>query len=537
MAASCAKARPDVVGAPRCVNWKEDIAPLFRDRCSSCHSGPAAAAGYDTGSYAGVMGGGSDAVANATAGDASSRLLSTLDPASADRVHQAVSDVSTTVRTWVVDCNLSFVQSSIHGGGILDPASPDFHGKVLRDQKYDFQVCQKCHGDDFSGGTSRVACLSCHKEGPTACATCHGSLAQRGTHAAHLGGGKLGKTFACAECHVVPSVYTDVGHIFLADGSLDPAPAEVKLGATAALTLAGAANTRVAAPSFDAVTQSCSNIYCHGATLGDSAAGNTEPRWNSPGTGQGDCGSCHGLPPNHSGTMSCVSCHPSVVDKDRKVISSDKHINGRVDFGDPAAGCSGCHGTMFNAAPPPAPGGETATSVLGVGAHQAHVRATAHLRGPIACNDCHRVPAEVSSPGHITGHAAGAVDTEGAEVFPPDPTVGVLASSDGAAPGWDRQTATCSNVYCHGGGVKLGSDATPDVARAPVWTAAAGSLTCGTSCHGLPPTLAPHLPTMTRLDCGTCHTRTVDPAGQVIVSGPPGAETSAHINGVVDVGK
>src|SRR5438552_3406809 len=81
-------------GTPRCVNWKEDIAPLFRDRCSSCHSGPTAAAGYDTGSYAGVMAGGSDAVAKATAGDASSLLLSTLEPTSADHFHQAVSDVS-----------------------------------------------------------------------------------------------------------------------------------------------------------------------------------------------------------------------------------------------------------------------------------------------------------------------------------------------------------------------------------------------------------------------------------------------------------
>jgi hypothetical protein len=40
---------------------------------------------------------------------------------------------------------------------------------------------------------------------------------------------------------------------------------------------------------------------------------------------------------------------------------------------------------------------------------------------------------------------------------------------------------------------------------------------------------------MTRFDCSSCHPRTVDPAGVVIVSGPPGAETSAHINGVIDV--
>jgi hypothetical protein len=40
---------------------------------------------------------------------------------------------------------------------------------------------------------------------------------------------------------------------------------------------------------------------------------------------------------------------------------------------------------------------------------------------------------------------------------------------------------------------------------------------------------------MTRTDCVSCHPRTVDPAGQIIISGPRGAETSAHMNGALDV--
>ena len=83
--------------------------------------------------------------------------LKASDPAKADAVHAPVTGVFPEVRRWVVDCGLSFVQSSIHRGGILDPASGDFHGRLLREKKYAFGVCQDCHGADFAGGSSGVA--------------------------------------------------------------------------------------------------------------------------------------------------------------------------------------------------------------------------------------------------------------------------------------------------------------------------------------------------------------------------------------------
>ena len=540
LAASCAKTRPDVIGTPACVTWDADIEPLFATRCGSCHTGKTAADGYDTSTYLGVLGNGVEAAPNAAAGDPTSNLLTVLDPATADAVHQPVSDVSPTVHRWVVDCQLSLVQSSIHRPGIMDPASSDFHGQLIRDQKYDFGVCQKCHGDDFSGGTSKVTCLTCHTQGPTACATCHGDLATKGSHPFHLGAGPMKKGFACSTCHVVPTKYTDVGHIFLADGSLDPPPVEVTLGPLAALTPPG--EVRAAPPAYDPVTQTCTNIYCHGATLGDAAATYTTPVWSAPGTGQAACGTCHGTPPDHgnpsaaAGTTACVACHPSVVDKNRNIIG-DKHVNGQIDFGDPAAGCGACHGTAANPAPPPDLTGETSPSAPGVGAHQGHLTGGAHLRGPVACNECHSVPTDVTSPGHCSGHAAtDPVDlTPGAEVFPAG-AVGPLASAGGAVPQWNPATATCSGVYCHGGGLVLGGDTKAGVDRAPVWTST-GALVCGVACHGLPPVRSPHLATMTLLDCVTCHAGTVDATGAVIVSGAPGAQTSAHMNGVIDVTK
>src|SRR5690242_8703962 len=82
---ACSKARP-VQGAPTDrTSWEEDVAPVFAARCSSCHSGPNAQAGYRTTSYLEALGPRDKPVA--TAGDPSSRLLQVIDPAHADAEH------------------------------------------------------------------------------------------------------------------------------------------------------------------------------------------------------------------------------------------------------------------------------------------------------------------------------------------------------------------------------------------------------------------------------------------------------------------
>src|SRR5688572_29377356 len=120
---------------------------------------------------------------------------------------------------------------SVHAPGLLDPASPGFHGTVLRDRGWRFELCQSCHGQDYDGGTSSAACTTCHDDGPTACATCHGEgrrYEPAGAHAAHRE--------TCDACHRVPARWDEPGHILVEDHS-DPAPAEVVLGALAARDL------------------------------------------------------------------------------------------------------------------------------------------------------------------------------------------------------------------------------------------------------------------------------------------------------------
>ena len=191
--------------------------------------------------------------------------------------------------------------------------------------------------------------------------------------------------------------------------------------------------------------------------------------------------------------------------------------------------CTRCHGTAgrtgnlpgtdlnLAAAPPVAPSGQPAQVV---GAHQAHLNpAAGSLTGPIACNECHVVPANSA---HATNPPAQVVQ------------FGTLATTGGAAPTWnspDKVTnTTCSNVYCHGSFSFGGVSGT--AANAPNWTLA-NQAACG-SCHGLPPT--GHIPlggTVTPATCNGCHPATVDASGAIIVNATTGA--SRHINGQADV--
>jgi predicted CxxxxCH...CXXCH cytochrome family protein len=213
------------------------------------------------------------------------------------------------------------------------------------------------------------------------------------------------------------------------------------------------------------------------------------------------CQKCHGADfTGGTAGVSCQQCHALQVGAD----------------GTPT--CSSCHGSAQSPAPPHDLSGNTSSSSRGVGAHKAHLFGRTLISAPIACSVCHKVPADVSSPGHPDHSRPATVTFSG------------LALADGAAPVWNG--ASCSNTYCHGGGAKLGGDTAASL-RAPVWTAATAQAFCG-SCHGAPPANAQHAG-ITFPDCARCHSTTVGPTGLILVSGPPDARTSTHVNGVIDV--
>lgn len=407
--------------------------------------------------------------------------------------------------------------TGVHPVGWANPASPSFHGAALEASGWNFAYCQKCHGDDFSGGKANVSCKGCHTEpgGPVGCTTCHAQPPPTGAHLTHVAGGALGKTLDCGECHVKPKRYGDVGHLFDADGTVIRGPARVVFGALASTALP----TRTGPPAFDHDSGECANVYCHGGAFADTHARIVRPRWSDVGAGEAACGTCHGLPPSSHAPSStqCSNCHAGVVAADGTIVDSARHISGAAVLGDGSGGCSACHGSSANAAPPRDLAGHTDRSFVSVGAHQAHLGAS-RLRGPLQCQECHAVPATVDEPGHID-HA-----------LPARVAFARLGAIDGAQPSWNHAQATCSGVYCHGGGARLSSDATPSLHRTPLWTGSSAEAACGT-CHGLPPADGHHSPALPLSACAGCHRGTVDPSGAIIVV----AGSSLHINGVVDV--
>jgi predicted CxxxxCH...CXXCH cytochrome family protein len=479
-ATGCSTARPVDEGGRRCIDWKDDVGPRLQESCGGCHSGDAPAGGYDVTQYLQAIGAARDGGVEAAAGDPGSRLLSVLDPATADATHQPFAALVPTLRAWVVDCDLSYFLSAVHPGGILDPASSDFHGAEVVRLGYNLPLCAKCHGADYAGGASAASCRTCHADGPTGCTTCHGAPPPTGAHLAHTT--STVRKIDCSDCHVVPAAYTDVGHIFKSDGTIDAPPAEVTFAA-------------FAGPDARYADGRCQNVYCHGGTYKDARAAVPSPGWLD-GKPAGACGACHGLPPENHANGRCSLCHPRVADDAAHLIDPKLHLDGRVSLGDDSGTCAACHPTLS-------------------GPHAVHTGAPHRLSAAIGCDGCHQVPTAVDSPGHI--------DSPNPVVFPDGTT---LAHTDGATARWDLQSRTCSDVYCHGGGRTLSADAAKTILRTPIWQLGSNAATCG-ACHGVPPVDAKHTTTMTLADCARCHAASIDASGSLIPGG-------RHLDGVVD---
>jgi len=386
--------------------------------------------------------------------------------------------------------------------------------------------CGTCHGTppQTASHPDRTDCATCHPtmnaagdfnardrhiDGildlvPLNCTSCHGSgndpapptdLAGNtattntgvGAHQSHLGSSPWRSTIACDDCHTVPQTVIATGHF---DTAL---PAELTWGPRAELD--------GAAPDWDG--DSCNGIYCHGATLNASGT-HTTPTWTSVGTGEADCGTCHGAPPqtnNHPNRTDCATCHPT-MDAAGGFLTPERHIDGILDVR--PLSCNLCHGNDFNPAPPFDTAGGSDTALRGVGAHQNHL-ATSTWRASIACNDCHTVPVNIGDAGHLDSP------------LPAELTWGTRAGLDGAAPDWNG--TNCADTYCHG--ATLNASGTHTI---PTWTNVdAGEAACGT-CHGAPPQTNGH---PNRTDCATCHP-TMNAAGNFTAP-------QRHIDGVLDV--
>ena len=442
----------------------------------------------------------------------------------------------------LISCSEERVPNTLppaHPDAWMTASSADFHGEVVR--LNGFAACVKCHNLESSGGKSGIACTDCHGPNGTACTGCHGGVDNQtgappeglrgelsdtalavGAHSIHLTGSGVASALACSTCHIVPVLFADTAHF-----DLDRPPGQA-LDSIAEITWHGISDPGGA--TWDRSSRACSGTYCHGNFAGGTVA--NAPVWT--GTNQAACGSCHDVGGdaarllwkhdfhvNQAGLF-CADCHFAVVDTVLAITDPSLHVNGIADtltrdvalcdqcHGSGPGSCTSCHGGLDNqtGAPPAGLRGESSTTDLAVGAHTAHVSGGS-LAVAFECSECHLIPSSIAAPGHLGADSV-------AEL-----TWGSLAGSTAS---WNRATATCSGVYCHG------SFAGGTASNAPIWTGT-DQAACGT-CHDVGSDPASLLwkheaHVGVGLSCGECHASVTDTLLAII-------DPVLHVNGQVD---
>ncbi len=302
-------------------------------------------------------------------------------------------------------------------------------------------AASSCHDEPAQTPTLKV-CGECHgttdgNAAPPADVSGNSATTFRGVgaHRSHTDASTWHATVACDECHAVPTLLLDAGHM---DTVL---PAELTFGALA--------SADGATPAWDGAV--CSGSYCHGRTL--SAGTNIAPTWTIVGGSEAVCGACHGTPPSSSHVPSdqCGECHAAVADNGQNIVGPNLHIDGTVTYEISASACTLCH----------SPTG---------GSHTKHV---AGLSYP--CTTCHDGYASSASHRNGTGEATGLVNFD----------------ANNPSGTYNEGASSCGNLYCHSNGVTkeqggaydsadIGSppNGTPSYST-PTW---GGSVACG-DCH------------------------------------------------------
>jgi len=191
--------------------------------------------------------------------------------------------------------------------------------------KADPSVCEECHGEDFGGGISKVACASCHTNGSpvtvTDCASCHGKPPS-GTVAPNRAGAHNTVTGHFAAQVVLPDE-CNTCHNGAGTGTTNHFNGIVDIQFLSAYS----AKSGTAVHNADGT---CSEVSCHG--------GQTTPVWLTGSLNVAtQCTSCHAFGTSEFNSFSsgqhdfhvnidglaCTDCH----DTTKLVINHFTHLN------------------------------------------------------------------------------------------------------------------------------------------------------------------------------------------------------------------
>jgi predicted CxxxxCH...CXXCH cytochrome family protein len=191
---------------------------------------------------------------------------------------------------YVIDSKYQWVQAELHANGEIDVAVG----------------CTSCHG--WKGGMAPPQNLR---------GECGTDKQGVGSHEGMRRSPIMAHRVNCINCHKVPTETWQTGHID-GDGKVEVKFAELAV-------------QNGAKPSFDGKT--CSNVYCHGATL--EGGTHKTPTWGDESGKAKTCGACHRLTdPQGNADADCHSCHPTSLDKDQKILEIGTHMDGTINMPD-----------------------------------------------------------------------------------------------------------------------------------------------------------------------------------------------------------
>jgi predicted CxxxxCH...CXXCH cytochrome family protein len=502
--------------------------------------------------------------------------------------------------------NYSTTSNLSHGGALNHPTPK--------------AVCTSCHSHNTG---FKAACGGCHGNPPTTAniggdygliGTPHASNAlppgAPGAHVTHV----QTRAMVCETCHYINNGTTkmpnqsgtiQIGFFGFGGKVTSGTYGPYSSAAPHYRFASGTANTTIAAAVISyATANKCSNVYCHGGgltvsgsvvkvplTAQNPATLNQTPQWN--GTGQNQCGNCHGKDAANPPTMgshvkhaaatggysfSCDMCHPNNAD--------NSHVQGNVRWqlqtgnakvgaaatyqaaGAPsglATGSTGdlapsasygqcsninCHkdgkggaglvatptwGASLPASCAGCHGGLAASGTpLATGRHSAHINNAATIGSNYTCGDCHAKTATGNAISSTINHVNLFMDYS--------------APKAGKGSTYSTSTGICSATYCHTDG-----KGTQKMVAANNWSAGA-ALGCN-GCHGADSAAGSfasvagepnysnagsgvtkanshqkHVSTIGASTCVGCHGTTVNGGGTAIASG-----ATTHSDKVIDV--
>jgi predicted CxxxxCH...CXXCH cytochrome family protein len=253
----------------------------------------------------------------------------------------------------------------VHPEGFPTATSPDFHGTMLKAQNYDLSACKKCHGGLFTGGTSGKSCYSCHSAYPhlsvfsdsTASSGFHGKVLQANSydmsqcklcHGASFTGGSSG--VACSTCHSVYPHTTSFVQTTTAQDFHGVVLQKLSWNKTACTPCHG---TQFTGGTSGKSCFTCHSAYPHPTMYSDSSAttGFHGKILKASAYDMTQCKLCHGDKfDGGNSNVKCSQCHdpyPHTSGFEQTIAAADFHGTYLKNLNWSKATCAPCHGTQF----------------------------------------------------------------------------------------------------------------------------------------------------------------------------------------------